>query len=81
MQAQRELERYRNDALYFEGRRQELLRQHPERWIAVYEQQVVGTATRLPQLIKLLEKRGLPRRRVFIEHLSAKEDLLILLSR
>lgn len=76
MQAQQELERYRNDALYFEGHRQTLLRQHPERWIAVYDQRVVGIAKRLPQLIKQLDKLGLPRRRVFIEHVSAKEDTL-----
>jgi len=77
-QIQQELDHYRNDALYFEHHRQELLRRYPERWIAVYDQQVVGTAKRLPQLLKQLEKRGLPRGRVFIEHVSAKEDLLIL---
>ncbi len=81
MQVQQELERYRTDALYFEQHRQEFLQCYPERWIAVYNQQVVGTAKRLPHLLQELEQRGLPRGQVFIEHVSSKEDLLILLSR
>ena len=78
MQAQPDLEQYRNDALYFERHREEFLRRHPERWVAIYDQQVVGTARRLPHLVRQLQKRGFPRGRVFIEHVSAKEDLLIL---
>lgn len=78
MQFQLELERYRTDALYFEQHRPDLLRRYPDRWIAVYNQAIVGTAKRLPHLLKTLDKRGLPRGQVFIEHLSPKEDLLIL---
>lgn len=75
---QQELERYRNDALYFEEHRQELLERYPEQWVAVYNREVAGTAKRLPQLLRQLEKHGLPRADVFIEHISAKDDLLIL---
>lgn len=80
MTVQQELERYRNDALYFEQHREELLKKYPECWIAVFEGDLVGTAKGLPQLLKHLDKRGLPQGRVFIEHLSTKEDLLILIS-
>lgn len=76
-----ELDRYRTDALYFEQHREDFLQRYPERWIAVYNQAVVATARRLPQLLRQLEHRGLPRGYVFIEHVSAKEDLLILPSR
>ncbi len=78
MQVQDELERYRADALHFEAHRQELLEEYPERWIAVYGRQVVGTARRLPRLLEKLDRKGLPRGRVFVEHLYSKEDLLIL---
>ncbi|MBI3327239.1 MAG: hypothetical protein HYZ81_11130 [Nitrospinae bacterium] len=78
MPVQEELERYREDALYFEQHRQEWLQRYPERWIAVYNQAVVATARRLPQLLERIEKQGLPRAQVFIEHVSAREDLLIL---
>jgi hypothetical protein len=76
VQLQPELERYRTDALYFEQHRQELLRRYPEHWIAVYDQDIVGIAKRLPRLLQKLEKQGLPRGQVFIEHVSSKEDLL-----
>lgn len=75
---QQELERYRNDALYFEEHRQDFLERYPERWVAVYNREVAGTASRLAQLLRHLEKEGFPRGDVFIEHISAKEDLLIL---
>ncbi|MBI2906262.1 MAG: hypothetical protein HYX92_01260 [Chloroflexi bacterium] len=78
VQVQQELERYRTDALYFEQHRQELLQHYPEQWIAVYGQQVVATAKRLPQLIRKLDRLGVPRGQVFIERVSATEDLLIL---
>ncbi len=81
MQVQTELERYHNDALYFEQHRQGFLEQHPDHWIAVYKQQVVGVARGLPQLLKQLDKKGLPRGRVFIERLSTKEEILILYHR
>ena len=76
-----ELERHRNDALYFEERRQELLEQFPDHWIAVYNKEVVATAKRLPQLIRKLDKQGVPRGKVFVEYLSTKDEILILSSR
>jgi Family of unknown function (DUF5678) len=73
-----EHERYRADALFFEEQREELLQQHPEHWIAVYDRRIVGTARELLQLLEQLDRQGLPRGRVFVEFLPAKEDLLIL---
>jgi hypothetical protein len=78
MPIQHEIERYRADALYFEENREELVRQYPDRWIAIYGQRVVGTAKRLPVLVKQLERRGFPRGRVYIERASTKDDMLIL---
>ena len=74
MQTEQEKLRYRNDALFFDEHREELLQQYPEHWVAIYDQQVVGAANRLPQLLKELEERGLPQGDAFIERLSAKED-------
>lgn len=78
MAVKEDLERSRADALFFQAHREELLDQYAERWVAVYEQHVVATADRLPQLLKRIDRAGLPRGRVFIEFLSTKEDLLIL---
>lgn len=78
MQVQQELERYRRDAFYLEQHREELLRQYPEQWIAIYHQQVVGAANDLRRLIRQLERKGIPPGEVFEEFLTNKDELLIL---
>ena len=75
---QQDLERYRQDALYFEAHRQELVDQYPERWVAIYRQQVVGAAKDLGRLIRQLERKGIPRGRAFVEFATDREELLIL---
>jgi hypothetical protein len=44
VQAQQELDRFRQDMLFLDGHRDELLRRYPERWVAVYNGEVVGAA-------------------------------------
>ncbi len=78
MQVEQEIEHYRADALYFEAHRQELLRQYPEQWVAVYDRQVVATASEIPELREQLDQQGFPRGEVFVEYVSTKDDLLIL---
>lgn len=78
MQAQRELDRYRDDALYLEENRAELLRRYPERWIAIYNRQVVGAAKDPGRLIRQLDRKGIPPGDVVREYLTEKEDVLIL---
>lgn len=78
MQVQQELERYRRDAFYLEQHREELLRQYPEQWIAIYHEQVVGAAKDPRRLIRQLERKGIPPGEVFEEFLTNKDELLIL---
>lgn len=78
MQVQQELERFTADMLYFDQHRHELLRQYPDKWVAIYQNQVVATAKTLPRLVKQLERKGIPKGRAFVEYVTAKEDLLIL---
>jgi hypothetical protein len=78
MQVQEELQRHRQDALYFQQHRQELLTRYPDRWIAIYHQQVVGAAKDHKRLRQQLERKGIPPGQVFREYLTDKEDLLIL---
>lgn len=78
MQVQQELERYRNDALYFEAHRRELLEQYPERWVAIYFEQVVATAKNMKTVIRQLQRKNIPPGRVFLEYVTANEDVLIL---
>lgn len=78
MKVQQELDRFRDDALYFDHHREELLAQYPDRWVAIYDQQVVGAAKDLKRLIKQVQRKGLSPGQVYRGHLSTKEELLIL---
>jgi uncharacterized protein DUF5678 len=75
---QAELQRFKRDTQYYEAHREELLTQYPEQWIAVFNQQVVGAAPDFEQLLAVLEQSGIPVERTLIEHVTRKEELLIL---
>jgi hypothetical protein len=76
---QQELEQYQRDAHYFNEHRAELLAQYPERWVAIYNQQVVGVAKDPKRLKSQLERKGIKPSRVYREYLTNREELLILL--
>jgi hypothetical protein len=78
MQVQQELERHRQDAEYFQAHRAELLARYPERWVAIYDQQVVGAAKDHKRLVRQLARKGIPANHAFLEYLTDKEELLIL---
>jgi hypothetical protein len=78
MRAPAELERFTRDMLYFDEHRPELLRRHPERWIAVYDQRVVGVARDPEALIRQLERQGIPPGQAFRQYLTERDELLIL---
>lgn len=80
MQVRQELERFHADAEYFDRHRQELLHRYPERWVAVYNQEVVASAKDIKRLVRQLERKGIQPGRTYREYLTAKEELLILLS-
>ena len=78
MQIREELQRFRSDIAYFDQHRQELSSQYPERWVAIYHQQVVAAAKDLQRLIKQLERKGVPRGRAFVDYTTERQDVLIL---
>jgi hypothetical protein len=75
---QQDLDRFTRDMLYFDQHREELLQQYPERWVAVYNQQVVGAAKDPKRLVRQLQRKGIPPGQVFREYLTEEEVLLIL---
>ena len=78
---QKEVERYASDADYFEEHRSELLREHPERWVAVYNHEVIGIAKGIKHLIKQLDRKGIPPAQAYREYLTESQEQLILTSR
>jgi hypothetical protein len=75
---QAELQRFKRDTQYYEAHREELLIQYPEHWVAVFNQQVVGAAPDFEPLLAMLEQSGIPVERTLIEHVTRKDELLIL---
>lgn len=73
-----ELARFRSDAEYVESHRDELLERYPDRWVAVYDGQVVADDPELDLLLQTVRDRGLPPSHVYRTHLSTREELLIL---
>ena len=77
---QAELQRFKQDTQYYEAHREDLLKQYPEQWVAIFNQQVVGAAPDFDQLLITLEQSGIPAERALIEHVTRREELLILRS-
>ena len=55
---------------YYETHYEELLEQYPEKWVAIYNQKVVGTDSDGRQLLISLKKEGFPLRKVLVKHLT-----------
>ncbi len=75
---QRELQRFQRDIDYYQAHQEELLRQYPEQWVAIFNEHVVGTAPELDQLLTEVKQKGVPVGRSLVEHVTTKDDLLIL---
>lgn len=79
MQAkQAELRRFRRDVDYYRAHQAQLLKQYPEQWVAIFNEQVVGTDPDYDRLLDEVEAKGISVGRVFIERLTTKDELLIL---
>lgn len=80
MQPQLELERFTQDVLWLEEHQEQLLQAHKDRWIAVYNQEVVGAARDLTRLLRQLQRKGIPPPHAYRRYLTDREQLLIVFS-
>ena len=71
------LRRFQQDADYFEDHYEELLAQYAGQWIAIYQQQVVGAAVELADLLAALTERGIPVGQTLVEFVADQEELLV----
>ena len=71
-------DRVNPNAEYYEAHYDELLEQYPERWVAIYNQEVVGTASDARKLLTRLKQERLPLRKVLVKHLTREEEVFIL---
>lgn len=75
---QKELQRFQRDIDYYRTHQEELLQQYPDQWVAIFNEQVVGAATDLDQLLGEIKGKGVPIGRSLVEYVTTKAEILIL---
>ena len=75
---QKELELFRRDIDYYEAHQEELLKQYPEQWVAVFNEQVVGASADYERLLDELQEKGVPLGSVYIQLATEKDEVWIL---
>ena len=75
---QAELRRFHRDVDYYEVHREELLKQYPEQWVAIFNEQVVGASSDYDQVLDQVQAKRISVGRVFLDRVTAKDELLIL---
>lgn len=79
-EAKAQLRRLQKDTRYFEAHREELLKQHPEQWVAIHNQKFLGAAPDFEELLGELQQKGAPLEQVLFERLTEQEEDWILYS-
>ena len=75
-QAERHL--FQKDVDYYEGNREKLLEEYPDKWVGIYNQKVVGAAPDVQQLLADLKQRAIPTERLLVRHVTREDEMLIL---
>ena len=68
----------RKDVDFLNAHRSDWVSEHPDKWVAVFEEQIVGLADTFEGVIQAAEAKGAPRARVVIEFL-AKDPMAMIL--
>ena len=75
---QAELRRFHRDVDYYQAHQEELLKQYPGQWVAIFNEQVVGADPDYDRVLDQVQAKRISVGRVFIERLTTKDELLIL---
>jgi hypothetical protein len=79
LEAQRDHERFRTDALYFDAHREDMLNRFPEHWVAIYYEKLVGVAKGYRDLLIQLTSSGVPVGAAYIQY-AADDDVDLILA-
>ena len=66
------------EAQYYEAHYEELLEKHPEQWVAILDQKVVGSSSDPRELMQNLKNQGVSLRRVLVKHVTSEQETWIL---
>ena len=70
-----ELRRFEKDQKHFSKRRREMRERNPDRWIAVYNEEVVGADADFARLLKDMEARGYPLEKLTVNKATAEKTV------
>ena len=73
-----EMARFHRDSQYYAAHWEELLARYPEHWVAIYNEQVVGSSTNFKQLLIDLKEAGIPAGWTVITNPAMEQEVLIL---
>lgn len=62
------------DSAFFRQNYEELLNQHPEQWVGIFNQKVSGVSADMDELIHELKRKGVPLDQVLFEYLAEEES-------
>lgn len=68
----RRMDEFARDTEFLQSLMPELRKQCPDRWVAVYQEQVVADAPTIKGMMRKLERKGIPRGRVAAAFIRAK---------
>lgn len=72
------LRRYRKAVSSLAAKRARLARQHPERWIAVYNDDIVALTKTLEDLVRCIDEQKLPRDEVIVQFLTKERRVMVM---
>jgi hypothetical protein len=72
----RTMEEFRSDCEYLAAHRDQLTAQFPEKWVAVFDREVVASSRTLEGLMPKLERKGVNRSTSVIDYLTTKPKRL-----
>jgi hypothetical protein len=77
-ETQAELARFHNDVMYFDAHRDELLKEYPEHYIAIFNEQIVAVDRDYERLLEQVAAKGISLGQVFVDHATNEDYVLIL---
>lgn len=69
-----DVKRFRDDALFVQENRDRFLEQFPDRWIGVYQREIVGVARTAKELVAKLNRKGILPGQAYFAFLATQED-------
>lgn len=78
MSVAEEMTRFQRSAATLSSRRDRLLAQYPEQWVAVHDGKVKAHARTFDALLGQIERKKLPRGQLILRYISKRERAMIL---